>query len=167
VKKPLPGSVVKTITGSYSHGYPRITQNVWLGQTCASTALGPEETNNLSASVVPIAAYAGKQMSVTFTKAETLPSADSFNVQFYDKKCNRIDVNDGKPDGGQWNAQLQKLTQAGMIPTGAAFVLLQTELNSTAFQASTEGASWKLVVHIPTKKDVKPTPMAVTGGVPV
>jgi hypothetical protein len=167
-KGPVPGSIIKTLAGGYSHGYPRITQNVWTVQKCAGTAVAGQDTNNVSASILPVATYAGKNLTVTFTDLGVAPaSIENFGVLFFDKTCTQIDVNDGKPDNGQWFSQQGKTKQVGMIPTGAAFALLQTAVNSSSYQASKEAASWQFVVRVPYKTDIKPTPMVFVGGLPV
>jgi hypothetical protein len=167
-KGPVPGTVVATLNGTYAHGYPRVTQNVWSAQSCAGTTLAGQQTNNLSASIVPVAPYAGRELTVTFVSKDTLPvSSHGFDVVFFDKACNRLDVDDGHNDTGQWIAQSPAAKQVGMVPLGASYVLLQTAISSTQFTASPDAADWQMVVRIPLPSDVKPTPLVLTGGFPV
>jgi hypothetical protein len=167
-KGPVPGSTIATLAGAYAHGYPRLTQDVWVAQSCGGTSLGGTDVNNLSASIVPIARYAGDEMTVTLTPDGTMPAlATTYSVVFYDKTCQQLDIDDGKNDGGQWLSQVNATKQVGMVPLGAAYVMVQSASNATSFEASPDGTHWHIVVKVPTTADVKPKPKVVTGGVPV
>ena len=62
------------------------TQHVWLQQKCAGTSEGSYDTNNLTASVVPLGNYAGNALTVTFTPASS-PLTAHTTIKFYDATC--------------------------------------------------------------------------------
>jgi hypothetical protein len=165
---PVPGTVVWHMSGAFQHGIPRLTQAVWTASNCGSTTLGPEDTNNFSASVVNVGKWAGKQLSVVYKPNNTDPvNAPPFNLTFFDASCNRLDVNDGKHAAGEWDAQKGHLAQAGMLPLTVKWVMMQASPDSTQFEVSPLDVSWNLTVRIPRLSDGRATPMTITGGTPV
>jgi len=162
---PKPGTVLWHTSGAFQHGYPRLTQAAWMANSCGGTTLGPEDTNNFSASVVDLSKWSGKQMSANFKPNTTDPAnAANFSVIYYDASCNVIDVNDGKT--GQWAGQHGKAAQAGLVPTGAKWALLQASTDSTQYETSPLDVAWDLTVRVPQPTD-KATPMKETGGLPL
>lgn len=162
---PVPGTVLWQQAGSFQHAYPRLTQAAWTANSCGGTTVGPEDTNNFSASVVDVSKWAGQHLDVTFTPDAAPVNASVYNLSFFDASCNEIDVNDGK--SGQWKGQAgSKTSQLGMIPAGAKWLMLQGNLNSTQYQSSLMGVAWQITVRVPQPTE-KAAPMAAGGGVPV
>jgi len=162
---PVPGTVLWHQAGSFQHAYPRLTQAAWTANSCGGTSIGPEDTNNFSASIIDVSKWAGKHLDVTFTPDSSPVNASVYTVNFFDASCKQIDVSDGK--SGQWTAQEgSKTSELGMIPTGAKWIMLQGDLNSTQFESSVLGIAWQLTVRVPQPTE-KATPMSAGGGIPV
>jgi hypothetical protein len=158
-KGPKPGTVLFHQSGSFQHGYPRLTQAAWSANNCGGTTLGPEETNNFSASIVDVSKWAGKHLDVSFTPDSWPVNASDYAVQFFGASCNAIDVNDGKT--GTWTGEAGKTAQLGAVPTGAKWILLEADVNPTQYESTAMGVSWQFTVRVPQPTE-KATPMSET-----